>query len=123
MNISFNRKKLKEAFTILISSAEKDSLEIGFDPITNHYFIDRVKAGISGFNKAFAAKHFAPCLSRNNELVMKIVLDKASVELFTDDGFTVMTDIFFPAGEMNKIEVYTDGLKKILTGTEFYTLK
>jgi len=123
LNISFNRKKLKEAFTILISSAEKDSLEIGFDPITNHYFIDRVKAGISGFNKAFAAKHFAPCLSRNNELVMKIVLDKASIELFTDDGFTVMTDIFFPAGEMNKIEVYTDGLKKILTGTEFYTLK
>ena len=52
LNISFNRKPLQGEFTILISSPEKDTLKIGFDPASNRYFIDRVKAGISDFNKS-----------------------------------------------------------------------
>ena len=123
LNISFNRKPLQGEFTILLSSPEKDSLKIGFDPVSNRYFIDRVKAGISDFNKAFPAKHFSPCLSQNNSLSMKIILDKSSVELFADDGLTAMTDIFFPIGDMNKIEVHATGLSKILTNTVVYTLK
>jgi fructan beta-fructosidase len=54
---------------------------------------------------------------------MKIILDKSSVELFADDGLTAMTDIFFPKGDMNKIEVHAAGLSKILTNTVVYTLK
>jgi fructan beta-fructosidase len=123
LNISFNRKPLKGEFTISISSPEKDTLKIGFDPVSNRYFIDRVKAGISDFNKAFPAKHFSPCLSQNTTLSMKIILDKSSVELFADDGLTAMTDIFFPIGDMNKIEVHAAGLSKILTNTVVYTLK
>lgn len=123
LNISFNRKQLQGEFTILMSSPEKDTLKIGFDPVSNRYFIDRVKAGISDFNKVFPAKHFSPCLSQNTSLSMKIILDKSSVELFADDGLTAMTDIFFPMGDMNKIEVHAAGLSKILTNTVFYTLK
>ena len=123
LNISFNRKPLQGEFTILISSPEKDTLKIGFDPASNRYFIDRVKAGISDFNKAFPAKHFSPCLSQNTTLSMKIILDKSSVELFADEGLTAMTDIFFPIGDMNKIEVHAAGLSKILTNTVVYTLK
>lgn len=123
LNISFNRKPLQGEFTISISSPEKDTLKIGFDPASNRYFIDRVKAGISDFNKAFPAKHFSPCLSQNTSLSMKIILDKSSVELFADEGLTAMTDIFFPIGDMNKIEVHAAGLSKILTNTVVYTLK
>lgn len=123
LNISFNRKPLQGEFTISISSPEKDTLKIGFDPTSNRYFIDRVKAGISDFNKAFPAKHFSPCLSQNTSLSMKIILDKSSVELFADEGLTAMTDIFFPIGDMNKIEVHAAGLSKILTNTVVYTLK
>ena len=123
LNISFNRKPLQGEFTILISSPEKDTLKIGFDPASNRYFIDRVKAGISDFNKAFPGKHFSPCLSQNTSLSMKIILDKSSVELFADEGLTAMTDIFFPIGDMNKIEVHAAGLSKILTNTVVYTLK
>ena len=123
LNISLNRKPLKGEFTISISSPEKDTLKIGFDPVSNRYFIDRVKAGISDFNKAFPAKHFSPCFSQNTTLSMKIILDKSSVELFADEGLTAMTDIFFPIGDMNKIEVHAAGLSKILTNTVVYTLK
>ena len=123
LNISFNRKPLQGEFTISISSPEKDTLKIGFDPASNRYFIDRVKAGISDFNKAFPAKHFSPCLSQNTSLSIKIILDKSSVELFADEGLTAMTDIFFPIGDMNKIEVHAAGLSKILTNTVVYTLK
>jgi sucrose-6-phosphate hydrolase SacC (GH32 family) len=58
-----------------------------------------------------------------NELLLKIVLDKSSVELFTDEGLTVMTDIFFPVGEMDKIELYSAGLKETLSNLDFFPLK
>jgi sucrose-6-phosphate hydrolase SacC (GH32 family) len=123
LNIQCKRDKMKETFTVLISSPEKDSLKIGYDPVTNNFFIDRIKAGISNFHEAFAAKHVAPCLSVKNELLLKIVLDKSSVELFTDEGLTVMTDIFFPVGEMDKIELYSAGLKETLSNLDFFPLK
>jgi sucrose-6-phosphate hydrolase SacC (GH32 family) len=50
------------------------------------------------------------------------MVDKTSVELFTDEGLTVMTDIFFPKSEMNKIEILSNNLSELLKENTVYTL-
>jgi sucrose-6-phosphate hydrolase SacC (GH32 family) len=50
------------------------------------------------------------------------MVDKTSVELFTDEGLTVMTDIFFPKSEMNKIEILSNNLSELLKENMVYTL-
>jgi sucrose-6-phosphate hydrolase SacC (GH32 family) len=120
--ITFDRSKCKEPFQILITSTSSDTLIIGYDPSGNNYFIDRRKAGISEFNPLFAAKHTTPCLSKGNLLNLHLMVDKTSVELFTDEGLTVMTDIFFPKSEMNKIEILSNNLSELLKENTVYTL-
>ncbi len=87
------------------SNADGEKLIAGYDKSINQYFIDRTKAGESDFNKDFAAKHFAPRLTDKNNLSLTIVVDKASIEMFADDGLTVMTDIFFPKTILNQIHI------------------
>ena len=83
-------------FSIVLSNKKGEELLIGYDRAANQYFIDRSKSGIIDFETGFAKKHTAPRLSLSKTISLTLIADVASVELFADDGLTVMTDIFFP---------------------------
>ncbi len=83
-------------FSIVLSNKKGEELVIGYDKTANQYFIDRRKSGRIDFETGFAKRHVAPRISTNKNISLKIIADVASVELFADDGLTVMTDIFFP---------------------------
>jgi fructan beta-fructosidase len=85
-----------ENFNISLTNKVGQELLIGYDSKSKQYYIDRTKAGKSDFNGEFAKKHFAPRISNNDRIKMSLLVDVASVELFVDDGLTVMTDVFFP---------------------------
>lgn len=84
------------SFSLTLSNSKGQKLVIGFDKDSNQYFIDRRASGKVDFEKGFAGKHTAPRLSTDKNLELTLIIDKASVELFADDGLTVMTEIFFP---------------------------
>jgi fructan beta-fructosidase len=85
-----------EDFSITLSNAAGQKLVIGYDRTSNSYFIDRTRSGKVDFEKGFAVKHTAPRLVSTPKFNLILVIDNASVELFADDGLTVMTEIFFP---------------------------
>lgn len=84
------------SFTITLANNTGQKLIIGYDKASNNYFIDRTASGKVGFEKGFAARHTAPRLSNKESIDLTLLIDDASVELFADDGLTVMTQIFFP---------------------------
>ncbi|MBD0832580.1 glycoside hydrolase family 32 protein [Aestuariibaculum sediminum] len=85
------------AFTFKLSNQQGDMLLFGYDKTNNSFFIDRSKSGKIDFSEDFASKKTkAPRTSSNSTLTGTIILDKTSVELFYDQGETVMTEIFFP---------------------------
>ena len=94
------------SFTFSNTAGER--LAAGYDKVKNEYFIDRSHAGQSDFNKEFATKHTAPRLSQNQNIKLTLVMDNASLELFADDGLSVMTDIFFPKSLLNQVSVKSD---------------
>ena len=49
----------------------------------------------------------APRLSNETKMHLSIILDETSIELFADDGLTVMTQVFFPIKPYNKIQIQT----------------
>ncbi|MGY5848094.1 glycoside hydrolase family 32 protein [Salegentibacter sp. HM20] len=74
-----------------------DILEFGYDAENANYYIDRSNSGITDFNEDFAAKRsVAPRISENENLKFTVILDHMSIEIFFDEGETVMTEIFFP---------------------------
>ena len=101
-----------EPFVINLQNDGGEKLSIGYDKATNHYFIDRTRAGKNSFQKDFAARHAAPRLSGKDGVDLTLIIDNASVELFADNGLTVMTEIFFPDSLLSKINIQSsEGFK------------
>lgn len=99
-------------FTIVLSNDSGHKVLIGYDQSSNNYFIDRTGAGNVDFKPGFAARATAPRISKNQNLTATLIIDVASVEMFADDGLTVMTGIFFPGKDFSSLTILSpDGLK------------
>ncbi len=97
-----------KTFSLILSNHLGEKLVVGFDKNLNQYFIDRTNSGKVNFQKEFAAKQIAPRLAENKKMNMSIIIDKSSIELFADDGLSVMTAIFFPEQPYNRVQIKTD---------------
>lgn len=95
--ISFEIEALKEQeYHFSLSSEGGDVLKFGYDHNAQEFYIDRTKSGMIDFNEHFGDKiSKAPRLSKASNLKIKAVIDNMSIELFYDNGETVMTEIFF----------------------------
>lgn len=105
LNLSF--EEIKD-FSIRISNGAGEALLIGFDKKQNKYYIDRTNSGKTNFHKDFAARHFAPRFTTDSKMEISLVIDVSSVELFADDGLTVMTEIFFPNLPYDRVHVQSN---------------
>lgn len=92
-------------FSVVLANKQGNELVVGYDKATNVYFIDRTKSGKTNFEKGFGKRHTAPRLSSASAIRLTLLVDAASVELFADGGLTVMTDIFFPDGDISRLYV------------------
>ena len=83
-------------YNFILSNKNGDSLSFGYDHKEKLFFVDRSRTGNINFSKNFALKpSIAPRIKKDGNLKMEFILDKSSIELFYDDGISVMTEIFF----------------------------
>ena len=102
-----------ETFSIIFSNAKNEKIIVGYDKATNNFYVDRTQSGNVSFEKGFAGKHFAPRLIKNGKLEFTLIIDNASLELFADDGLSVMTEIFFPTKPLTHIQIQSPDNFKI----------
>ena len=98
-----------ENYEFSLSNQKGDTLKFGFDKPKNQFYIDRKKSGITSFNDDFANKiSTAPRTSKSEMISVQIILDKTSIELFFDNGETLMTEIFFPNAPFESFSAHAD---------------
>jgi fructan beta-fructosidase len=90
-------------FSVVLSNSKGNEVVIGYDKGENAYYVDRRKSGKTDFEKDFARRSTAPRLSTDKTLSLTLLVDVASVELFADNGLSVMTSVFFPEEDMSKL--------------------
>ncbi|GAB2534656.1 glycoside hydrolase family 32 protein [Spirosoma aerophilum] len=90
-------------FSVVLTNEQGNEVVIGYDKAANEYYIDRSHSGKTDFEKGFGKRHTAPRLSMGNQISLSLLVDAASVELFADNGLSVMTDIFFSDKTLNKL--------------------
>lgn len=99
----------------------KQQTTIGYDVGAKQLYVDRTKSGNVEFHKAFAGKHAGPLLpDANGKIRMRILVDACSVEVFGNDGETVITDLIFPEGDNFEVEVFAKECKCELKVSEYY---
>ena len=104
VRIELKSDKLDD-FSVKFTNPQGEKLVVGFNKTMNNYFIYRSNSGKVDFNKSFAAKHTAPRLSSDNKADITLIVDKASIELFADNGLSVMTCVFFPNTDYSSINI------------------
>ena len=118
--VTFSSDKIR-SFSITLTNDAGEKVVMGYDQAANNYFIDRSQSGKVSFEKGFAGKHSAPRLTADEKFDLTLIIDDASVELFADNGLTVMTEIFFPNKPYNQIHIQsTDNI--VIRKLEFASL-
>jgi fructan beta-fructosidase len=102
-----------KTFSLELSNANGQYVELGFDEAENSFFIDRSHSGNTEFSEKFSKRVKAPRVSTSKEIAYTIVTDAASVEVFFDDGLTVMTAIFFPDEALSKLKLKAPSETKV----------
>ena len=114
----------KVDFGLEWSNSKNENYRIGFNQETNQFYSDRTKAGNADFSEKFAADiHTAPRISSGTSIEMTLFIDVASVELFADQGATVLTDIFFPSEDFNQLKLYANNGSIKIKKADFFELK
>ncbi len=122
--INFKISDLKNSgFTFKLINKQGDTLSFGYNNTDDSFFIDRSKTGKLDFSENFANRvSVAKRSSLSPNLTGKIILDKTSVELFFDNGQTVMTEIFFPKSPFNELIIEPKSKEFILDYIELHQL-
>ena len=107
IDIEFSNLK-DDIYTFNMSNSHGDVLSFGINNKGHYYFIDRTKSGKIDFSDKFANKISKTSFETPQEKInLQIIIDKTSLELFFNNGDTVMTEIFFPNQPMETLKLDT----------------
>ncbi|NLI72221.1 MAG: DUF4980 domain-containing protein [Bacteroidales bacterium] len=104
-----------------LANDKNENLTFKFDKKLKQITLDRRNSGLTTFKDNFASEIIAPLVDRK-EFKIRLLIDKASAELFVNEGETVMSTIFFPTEVMNKIKFTSEGGEIQISNLKSYNL-
>lgn len=82
---------------------------VGYDAERGALFVDRTRSGDVSFHPAFAERCFAPVALDDGLLRLRILVDRSSVEVFAQEGRTVISSGVFPSPASRGLGLYAEG--------------
>ncbi len=105
IDLNIERESIEGGFEIELSNKKDERIVIGLNE-KNQLFIDRTQAG-NEFSKDFVGIHTGIRTYLTSGIKLKLLIDASSIELFADDGTTVITELFFPMEPFNQLRFYS----------------
>jgi fructan beta-fructosidase len=96
---------------------------IGYDAKNEQIFVDRTRSGKVEFSPDFPGRHTGVLSSQNKKVRFHIFVDRCSVEVFGNDGQTVLTELIFPAPNSQGIQLYSRNGETRLVSLDVWRLK
>lgn len=93
-----------------VRTSESTETVFGFSPKAGQLFFGRGNSGRADFSDDYSLGHIAE-LSADvaNRIRLHAVVDKASIEIFANDGVTVMSEQFFALENAVGLELFVEG--------------
>jgi len=81
---------------------------VGVDQARGRIFVDRTRSGKTGWSPDFPARVSAPLKHpQSGAIPIEIVVDSNSIEVFAEDGETVLTNLIYPAAASQGLAFYS----------------
>lgn len=111
-----------KVFGFSISNTQGEKVRYIFDLKQKSLMVDRKQSGLTDFHHNFASVPFAP-LSMNKTYQVKLLVDRASSEIFINGGEAVLTNIHFPSSWYNVLTFFTEDNAWKAENISIYELK
>lgn len=92
-------------FQLALAGGADEATVLRVDVPNEELTLDRTRSGQVDFHDHFPGAYTAPIRLINGELKLRVFIDVSSVEVFVNDGETVMTSLIFPKPESQGIEL------------------
>ncbi len=117
LNSDINRVGLK------FRKSESNETVFGYGPKSAQLFFGRGKSGITDFNEEYSLSHVAALApDENNRIKLHAIVDKASIEIFAQDGLVVMSEQFFAPENALGLELFVEGASVKIHELKFWKL-
>jgi fructan beta-fructosidase len=90
-----------------LRKGQSEETLVGVTAKTHEVFIDRTRSGLVSFSPDFPGRHRAN-LHWTSPVKLHIFLDRSSMEVFANDGETVLTDRIYPSPGSDGFEIYSE---------------
>jgi fructan beta-fructosidase len=92
-------------FSFILSNHIGDKLVIGYDAETKTFYTDRGSCGDNKFSENFKGLIMAPRISTASKINLTAVVDDSSIEVFFDEGLSVITALYFPNKRLTTLDI------------------
>jgi fructan beta-fructosidase len=92
-----------------VRASDREWTTIGYDVAARQLFVDRTSSGDTGFSDRFSGRHSGPLPPKGGKIRIHILVDRSSVEVFGNDGETVITEQIFPLLSSDRRFLYSKG--------------
>ncbi|WP_299153433.1 glycoside hydrolase family 32 protein [uncultured Christiangramia sp.] len=123
--VKFSMSGLEENgnYHFTLSNEQGEKFVVNYDHSKQKFSMDRSKAGINDFSDKFSGTpSTAPRITASNSMEVHMLLDKTSMELFIDNGKTVITEIFFSEKPWDTFSIGSEETDFMVDSFEAYEL-
>lgn len=110
-----------EIIGFTLSNNEKEYITVSINLPEKCLSFDRTNSGEASFSDHFPSVTYAP-LQKKKSYQIRLLVDKASVECFAENGEVSMTHLIFPHDPYNRISFYAKGGNYRVNKLEVYPL-
>jgi sucrose-6-phosphate hydrolase SacC (GH32 family) len=89
---------------VRLSNAAGEEVIVGVAADPLEVFVDRRRSRLTPFHAAYPGRHAGPIAWRDRAITLRILFDRSVIEVFANDGDTVITDRVFPTQPLDRIE-------------------
>jgi fructan beta-fructosidase len=91
------------------SNAQGEAVTLGVTAQPLELFIDRRRSRTTAWHKDYPGRHAGPIRFRKDRISLRVLFDRSVVEVFGNDGETVITDRVYPTQPFDRVELLPDG--------------
>ncbi|MCM1450584.1 MAG: DUF4980 domain-containing protein, partial [Clostridiales bacterium] len=110
------------SLSLTFSNEKGEKSVLTYAPDYETLSFDRRESGIVDFSQDFPAVTVSPTFNGGNLLPLRIFIDRASMEVFANDGKGVMTNLVFPTIPYTHMTINTDGGSAKVKNLRIYTI-
>jgi fructan beta-fructosidase len=111
-----------EEFGLKLCVGENEKTTVGYSVSKEELYVDRRNSGYDDFNKAFPGISKGPLKNRTNTVKLHIFIDKCSIEVFGNNGETVISSKIYPDLSSLGIELFSNNGKVKIKSLEMWDL-